>query len=195
MIACASRCVSRPGAIPSRARRSSTVRASRRPKLAASVDSTGGKNTRGRKRHILVDTMGNLLAVLVQTAGWSDLEGGTYLLLAALHRFCTLLKVWADQAYRGDLGENLQDLFSVELEIVQRLAGQKGFVVQPRRWVVERSLAWYARNRRLSKDYEHLCTVSETMVYIASIQLMLKRLCPDSDIEKPYRRRNTPRAA
>jgi putative transposase len=133
--------------------------------------------------------MGNLLLVLVHTAGWSDLEGGTYLLLAALHRFCTLLKVWADKADRGDLGEDLRYLFGLELEIVQRLAGQKGFIVQPRRWVVERSLAWYSRNRRLSKDYEHLCTVSETMVYIASIQVMLKRLCPNLDIDQPYRRR------
>jgi putative transposase len=133
--------------------------------------------------------MGNLLWVLVHTAGWSDLAGGTYLLLAALHHVCTLLKVWADQAYRGDLGDNLRHIFGLELEIVQRLASQKGFVVQPRRWVVERSFAWYSRNRRLSKDYEHLCTVSETMVYIASIQVMLKRLCPNSDIEQPYRHR------
>ncbi len=139
--------------------------------------------------------MGNLLRVLVHTAGWSDLEGGTYLLLAALHRFCTLLKVWADKAYRGDLVEDLHHLFGLELEIVQRLAGQKGFVVLPRRWVVERSLAWYSRNRRLSKDYEHLCTVSETMVYIASIQVLLKRLRPNSDIEQPYRRRKAVHAA
>ncbi len=154
----------------------------------------GEKNTRGRKRHILVDTMGNLLRVLVHTAGWSDLAGGTYLLLAALHRFCTLLKVWADKAYRGDLVDDLRQIFGRELEIVQRLAGQKGFVVQPRRWVVERSLAWYSRNRRLSKDYEHLCTVSETMVYIASIQVLLKRLCPNSSTEQPYRRRSIARA-
>ena len=63
----------------------------------------GHKRVKGRKRHILVDTLGNLLLLLVHTAGWSDLAGGTYLLLAALHRFCTLLKVWADKAYRGDL--------------------------------------------------------------------------------------------
>ena len=80
-----------------------------------------------------MDTLGNLLRVRVHTAGWSDLEGGTYLLLAALHRFCTLLKVWADTAYWGDLVEDLQHLFGLEWEIVQRLASQQGVVVLPRR--------------------------------------------------------------
>jgi putative transposase len=159
------------------------------------VDSTGGKKVKGRKRHIVVDTMGNLLGVLVQTAGRSDLEGGSWLLLEVLGRFCTLLKIWADKGYRGDLAAEVQYLFGVDLEIVQRQPGEKGFVIQARRWVVERSLAWFSRNRRLSKDYEHLCETSEAMVYIASIQVMLKRLCPNKDIEPPYCRRKSPRAA
>jgi putative transposase len=139
--------------------------------------------------------MGNLLLVMVHSAGWSDREGGTWLLVRALHRFGTLLKVWADNAYRGDLITLVQELFEVDLEVVRKDPHQEGFVVQARRWVVERSLGWYSRNRRLSKDYEHLCEVSETMVYIASIQVMLKRLRPDTSSEKAYLRRKPPRAA
>ena len=142
-----------------------------------------------------MDTLGNLLRVWVHSAGWSDLAGGTWLLLATLYQFCGVLKVWADQAYRGDLGELLHELFGVELEIVEREAGQKGFVLLPRRWVVERSLSWYSKYRRLSKDYEHLCAVSETMVYIASTQVMLKRLCPHTQLPRPYRRSPIARTA
>ncbi len=155
----------------------------------------GGKKVTGRKRHIVVDTLGNLLGVLVPTAGRSDREGGSWLLREVLGRFCTLLKIGADKGYRGDLAAEVWHLFGVDLEIVQRQPGEKGFVVQARRWVVERSLAWFSRNRRLSKDYEHLCETSEAMVYIASIQVMLKRLCPNKDIEPPYCRRKSPRAA
>ncbi len=139
--------------------------------------------------------MGNLLLVMVHSAGWSDLEGGTWLLAEGLRRFGTLLKVWADSAYRGDLITIVRELFEVDLEVVSKDQNQKGFVVQARRWVVERSLGWYSRNRRLSKDYEHLCEVSETMVYIASIQVMLKRLRPNTNVERPYLRRKPLRAA
>jgi putative transposase len=155
----------------------------------------GGKIITGRKRHILVDTAGNLLLVIVTTAGWSDLHGGTWLLFEALQRFTTILKIWADQGYRGDLADEVRDLFGVELEIVEREPGQKGFAVQPRRWVVERSLGWFSRNRRLSKDYEHLCDVSEAMVYIASIQVLLKRLRPNLDLDVRYHHRSVPRAS
>jgi putative transposase len=155
----------------------------------------GEKKVKGRKRHILVDTMGNLLLVMVHSAGWSDREGGTWLLLNALHRFGMLLKIWADNAYRGDLITLIHEFFEVDLEVVRKDPNQEGFVVQARRWVVERSLGWYSRNRRLSKDYEHLCKVSETMVYIASIQVMLKRLRPATNIDKPYSRRKPPPAA
>jgi putative transposase len=188
MSACATKCASQRGVIPSRQGRSSIAKRSRRPKLGANAASTGEKKIKGRKRHILVDTMGNLLLVLVHSAGWSDLEGGTWLLLEALQRFCHLLKIWADKAYRGDLSDDLRALFGVDLEIVQREPGQRGFVVQPRRWGVERSFGWYSRNRRLSKDYERLCQVSEAMVYIASIQILVKRLRPDPYAPRPYLR-------
>ena len=139
--------------------------------------------------------MGDLLLVMVHSAGWSDQEGGTWLLLRALQRFGTLLKVGADNAYRGDLITLVRDLFEVDREVVRKDPNPEGFIVQARRWVVERSLGWYSRNRRLSQDYEHLCEVSETMVYIASIQVLLKRLPPDTSSEKSYLRRKPPCAA
>jgi transposase len=135
------------------------------------------------------------LNVLGHSAGWSDLEGGTWLLLDGLRRFRTVLKVWAESAYPGDLAALIQDIFGAELEIVKKEEGQKGFVVQPRRWAVERSFGWDSRNRRLAKDYEHLSSVSESVVYIASIQVLLKRLRPNPNLEIRYHHRRLPRAA
>ncbi len=150
----------------------------------------GGKLIKGRKRQIVVDTMGNLLRALVHSAGWSDLEGATWLLFDMIPAFERLEKLWADHGYQGDLQDALRDVFGVDVEIVQREEGQKGFVVLPRRWVVERSLAWSSRYRRLSKDYERLTSSSEAMLYIASIQVMLKRLSPNADLRKPYQRKS-----
>ena len=150
---------------------------------------TGEKNVRGRKRHIVVDTAGNLLRVLVHSAGWSDSEGGLWLLAETIRRFPRLLKIWADQGYRGELVELVRDVWQVDLEIVERQPGDKGFVALPRRWVVARALAWSSRSRRLSKDYERLPAVSETLVYITSIHRLLKRFCPDPAAPVPYRTR------
>ena len=133
--------------------------------------------------------------VQVHSAGWSDAEGGTWLLTEGLRRFRTVLKIWADSAYQGELVTLVQNLFGVDLDIVAKEANQKGFILQARRWVVERSFGWYARNRRLSKDYEHLCETSEAMVYIASIQVLLRRLRPNPNEKQPYSCRNTSCAA
>lgn len=135
------------------------------------------------------------MRVLVHSAGWSDAAGGTWLLIEALSRFDTVLKVWADGAYAGELVTLIEELFGVDLDIVKKEEDQKGFVVQPRRWAVERSFGWYSRHRRLSKDYEHLCSVSEAIVYIASIQTMLKRLRPNLDADIRYHHRSVPRAS
>ena len=137
----------------------------------------GGKKIKGRKRHILVDTLGNLLEVVVCAANQPDRDGA-YALLTKVETLIArrLLKLWADSAYRGDLETWLHEQWGIQLEIVARLAGQKGFVVQPRRWVVERTFAWLGRYRRLSKDYEQCISSSEGMIYLASIHTMLKRL-------------------
>ena len=138
-----------------------------------------GKLTGGRKRHILVDTLGLLLLVVVHSAGLQDRDGARRLLAPLAHRFCKLRKIWADGGYAGALVEWVKSLRSsnrLDLEIVKRSDKQKGFVVLPRRWVVERTFAWLSFNRRLSKDYEYLPETSEAFIRIAMIRLMLARL-------------------
>jgi putative transposase len=149
----------------------------------------GEKKVQGRKRHYLVDTEGHLLAVLVEGADRADREAARWLFRAIDRRWTALQKAWADQAYNGDLGAWLQAAYGIELEVVERAAGQVGFTVLPRRWVVERTIAWLGRNRRLSKDYEQSGAAMETWCYIASIALLLRRLRPNTHVEAPYCRK------
>lgn len=151
----------------------------------------GGKRLSGRKRHVLVDTMGLLLKVVVHPANLHDRQGGRLLVEAIRGRFPALQHVWADQGYTGEFKRWASKELDIELEVVypwwrqlQRYAPElleeagfkRGFHVLPRRWVVERTFAWLGRNRRLAKDYEALPTTSETWCYIAMSRLMLKRL-------------------
>ncbi len=143
----------------------------------------------GRKRHILVDTEGNLLTVVVHRANIQDRDGAYFVLEDIDMAHPRLEKIWADQAYTGELGEYLWKAYQVILEIVEKPLGQTGFVVLARRWVVERTLAWLGRYRRLSKDYEQREEYSETWVYLASIGRMIGKLYPNSDNESPYIRK------
>jgi len=136
-----------------------------------------------------VDVEGRLLGVLIVPADWSEQAGGRRLLERVLGDLPRLLRIWADQGYRGAWVAWLEQEYGITLDIVVRAADQQGFVVRPRRWVVERSLAWWGRNRRLSKEYEQLPASSATMVYLASCALLLKRLAPDPRAEPPYFRR------
>jgi putative transposase len=138
-----------------------------------------GKKTFGRKRHILVDTIGLLLLVVVHSAGTQDRDGAQAVLAPLAHALTKLRKIWADGIYTGALAEWLKNLRSrnrVELEIVKRTDDTKGFVVLPRRWVVERTFAWLSFHRRLSKDYEYLPETNEAFIRISMIRLMLARL-------------------
>lgn len=139
-----------------------------------------GKQIAGRKRHLLVDVLGLVLVVAVHSAGIQDYEGARSVFERVRHRFSRLRHIWADSAYgKMELPGWVWDLRKrgkLYLEVVKREAGQKGFVVQPRRWVVERTFAWLGFHRRLSKDYEALPQTSEAMVYVAMIRLMLARL-------------------
>ena len=136
----------------------------------------GGKLITGRKRHILVDSGGLLLAVLVTTAAISDREGAR-ILLQNLAGFCKKLRlIWVDGGYTGPLVEWVAQCFRFRLQPVTRPKGQKGFVLLARRWVVERTFSWFGRHRRLSKDYERLPESSEAFIYIAMIRIMLRRL-------------------
>lgn len=135
-----------------------------------------GKKVKGRKRHIVVDTMGLLLLVMVHRADIQDRDGACDVLQRLSEMLTRLTLIWADGGYAGFLVEWVKAVHKWTLEIIKRTDDMKGFVVLPKRWIVERSLAWFSRNRRLSKDYEGLPSSSETVVYVASIRLMLQRL-------------------
>lgn len=135
-----------------------------------------GKQLTGRKRHVLVDSMGLVLHLVVHAASIQDRDGAKPVLQQGRKRFPTLGLVWADGAYAGKLEAWAADICGVRLSIVKRPPGQRGFQVLPRRWIVERTFGWLSRYRRLAKDYECLPQSSETMVLIALIRLMLARL-------------------
>ena len=136
------------------------------------------KPVNGRKRHLLVDTLGLILVVMVTAASVQDRDGAKLVLSQIKNKFLRWRLIWADGAY-GAIVEWVRALRArkkVRLELVQRPEGAKGFVLLPRRWVVERTYAWLGRYRRLSKDYEFLTESSETMIKIAMINLMVGRL-------------------
>lgn len=160
-----------------------------------------GKKIYGRKRHVLVDTQGHLLAVKVHTAGLADSVGAPLLLSGQHVHFPTVSHLFADKGYRGPLLDWIKQDLGWTTEIVPKLTNdaksegtwgwlnarpvwrpapkpKAGFHVQRKRWVVERTLAWLTRFRRLSRDYEGLPTSSEALIQVASIRLMLSRLAP-----------------
>jgi putative transposase len=117
--------------------------------------------------------------VVVTAASVQDRDGAMYLLAILRSKFSRLRLIWADQAYTGDLVAwlwGLRPWRKVRLEIVKRPEGTKGFLLLPKRWVVERTCAWLGRYRRLSKDYEYLTQTSEAMIRVAMIRLMVHRL-------------------
>ena len=134
------------------------------------------KRLKGRKRHIAVDTNGLLLGILVHAADIQDADGLGDLLKRLKPLYVWLRAVFADSIYNRLAALLACFMTGLVLIIVRRAAGSTGFVVQPRRWVVERSLGWFGRWQRLSKDYEALPEVSEAIVTLAAIRLMLHRL-------------------
>lgn len=139
-----------------------------------------GKRITGRKRHIAVDTLGMLLAVVVHSAGIQDQTGAEWVMDRLGEQYRRLKVIFGDSAYgRSGLPQWVQQTFGWVLQTVLRPVGVKGFVVLPKRWIVERTFAWLARYRRQSKDYEKTEASSEAITYIAMISLMLKRLAKD----------------
>jgi putative transposase len=143
----------------------------------------------GRKRHILVDTLGLLLTVVVHPADVADRDGATLLLADLGRRFPRLAKLWVDAAYQGPCATWITASLGWAVEVVRKPrkwlwwpADQElppmptGFQVLPRRWVVERTFAWLGRHRRLSKDYEVLPATEEAWIYLAMSRLMTARL-------------------
>jgi putative transposase len=128
---------------------------------------------------VLVDTLGLVLAVVVHAANIQDRDGAKLVLDRLRHQFSRLRCIWADGGYTGQLVTWVRQLRvwrKLRLEIVSRPEGTKGFVLLPKRWVVERTFAWLGRYRRLSKDYEFLTQTSETLIHVAMINLMVRRL-------------------
>jgi putative transposase len=136
-----------------------------------------GKKVNGRKRHVLVDTLGLILLVLVLPANIQDRDAARQLLerFYGAHRRRTVKHIWADGGYAGTLLAWAQRLWRCTVEIVKR-TDARGFRVLPRRWVVERTFGWLGRYRRLNRDYERQTHTGETMIYVAMIRLMLARL-------------------
>lgn len=135
----------------------------------------------GRKRHLLVDTQGFALKVVVSAADVQDRDGAR-LVAHALQQYGPelprLTKVWADGGYSGPLGDELRDQLGWALEIVKRSDTQPTgtFAVQPHRWIVERTFAWWGGCRRLSRDYEYQVESSEALIYVGMTRLMLRRM-------------------
>ncbi len=133
----------------------------------------GGKNTRGRKRHIVVDTLGNLIQVTVHAANLHDTKGGCNLLQAAGEK-CTSIKAFSgDEGCRGTAVRFVEDVLGLKLHISKKI--KDAFAILPMRWVVERTFAWLGHYRRLSKDYEILKLTAENMVRIAMLRIMVAR--------------------
>jgi putative transposase len=141
------------------------------------------KQVNGRKRHIIVDVLGLLLLVVVHNVSIQDAAGGKKTLQtlfdqvkgSVYNRWCRIKLVWADGAY-ASLADWAQKNLGWNIEIKKRPQDAKGFVVLPRRWVVERTFGWLGRYRRLSRDFEHTVKSSEAMVYAASVRRMLRLL-------------------
>jgi putative transposase len=139
----------------------------------------GGKLVSGRKRNLLVDTLGLVVLAKVTAANVQDVHAGKQLFSAVAQKpelLTRLEKIFADGGYRGDLVDWTQQNLQVVVEIVLKLGDQKGFQVLPKRWVIERTFAWISRNRRLARDYERLAQSSEAFIYLAMIRLGLRRL-------------------
>src|SRR4051812_35348050 len=169
------------------------VRAGRRPlPTAAVIDSASvraadtvparsrgydaGQRVNGRKRHLAVDTGGLLLAVVVTLAGIQDRDGAVRLLAALRARFSSIALIWADGGYAGRLVCGAKGVLAVPVTIVKCTDALAGFQVIPRRWVVERTLAWISKHRRCVRDYQTLPENAEAMVYIAMIMTLSRRL-------------------
>lgn len=135
-----------------------------------------GKRIQGRKRHILVDTLGFLMAVVVTAASVQDRDGARWLLSHLPGGCKKLRKIWVDGGYSGRLVDWVAERFKFYLAVVLRPKQTKQFVLLPRRWVVERTFGWLNHSRRLSKSYERLTRTDETWIVIAMTRLMLNRL-------------------
>ncbi|MGH9621281.1 MAG: IS5 family transposase [Bryobacteraceae bacterium] len=151
-----------------------------------------GKKINGRKRHIVVDTIGLLLVVMVSAASIQDRDGARPTLKRLHQAVGSVRHIWADGGYSGRLLAVAKSAWQIVVEIVKKPAGQIGFAVLPRRWVVERTFSWLMRWRRLARDYERLPQTHEAFVKWAMVGVMLNRLAPPPG-PRPWATKNKPR--
>ena len=133
-----------------------------------------GKKIKGIKRHIIVDTLGLILAVVIQSAAVQDRDGAADVVSKLLESWKKIIKIFADGGYRGQLIDAIKTKFKIELEIIKR-DELHAFKILPKRWIVERTFAWMDTNRRNSKNYERLNNTSVAMVHLSAIRIMLNR--------------------
>jgi len=136
----------------------------------------GGKKIKGRKRHIITDTNGWLLSVVIHAANEHDSQTGFDVMQTLRYRFERMKKIYADGGYRGELGNDVKQLLGWDLEITLRSDKETGFKPLPKRWVVERTFSWLENFRRLAKDYEYTVSSSVAMVVLAFIALALNNI-------------------
>jgi putative transposase len=133
------------------------------------------KLVKGRKRHLMTDTLGLILFVVVCATSIADSDGAEYIFHETKGRFPRLRTVLVDQGYKDWLVEYAKRWFGLIVDVVSRSLEQRGFVVQPQRWKIERTFGWLDWSRILSKEYERTTESSESDIYLASIRLMLRR--------------------
>jgi putative transposase len=140
----------------------------------------GGKQVKGRKRHLLVDTLELVMMVVVTAANVNERDGARRVFMKLYQirqRFPRLVRIWVDGGYSGEeFMRWVMDTYRWILEVVLRPQTAQGFEVLPKRWVVERTFGWFNWCRRLSKDYEILPETSEAFIYVAMIRILLRRL-------------------
>jgi transposase len=155
----------------------------------------GGKKINGRKRHVVVDSLGLVLAVLVTAASVQDRDGAHRLLALLRQRFSTITLIGADGGYAGRLVSWAHTVLALTLTIVKRSDDTTGFVVLPRRWVAERTFGWLLRYRRLVRDYERRPEHHEAMLLWATITIMTRQLTRTTSNAPPHPRWGQPRTA
>ena len=160
---------------------------------ASSSGYDAGKKTKGRKRNIATDCLGLLLVVTVTAASVQDRDGAHRLLALLRERFSTISLVWADGGYAGRLVVWAKQALRLAVTIIKRTDNVTGFVLLPRRWVVERTFGWLVRHRRLVRDYERRPEHHEAMVWWATVAIMTRRLTRELAGTPPEPRRGQPR--
>lgn len=135
-----------------------------------------GKKVKGRKRHILVDVLGLIISIVITPASVQDRDGAVPVIEQAMLEHSNIRKIWTDGSYTGEVMQRLRERTGVDIEVVKRTDDMSGFVVLPRRWVVERTFGWMERHRLLSREYERTITSSRDDVLHAMTMTVLRRI-------------------